>query len=84
MVNHPAHYATNNAGIEVIDIIESTVPDFKSYCRGNVIKYVCRYDKKNGVEDLKKAQWYLERLISLEEQGAIQLTFDISKEDANL
>jgi hypothetical protein len=33
------------------------------YLRGNVMKYTWRYDKKNGVEDLKKAQWYLDRLV---------------------
>jgi hypothetical protein len=38
----------------------------ESFCAGNVIKYVWRYKKKGGVSDLKKAKWYLERLISLE------------------
>ena len=58
-VNHPFHYA--DKGIEVIDYIRDTLtPDgFVDYCIGNVIKYVSRWRKKGGVEDLKKAQIYL-------------------------
>ena len=62
-VNHPDHY---NEGIETIDYIESWGMDFN---QGNVIKYVSRYKLKGGLEDLKKAQWYLERLIQLEEKN---------------
>lgn len=58
MVNHPKHY---NQGIEAIDYIESHKMDFNE---GNVIKYVTRYKHKNGLEDLKKAKWYLDRAIS--------------------
>ena len=36
---------------------------FTGYLKGNIQKYIWRYDRKNGTEDLKKAQWYLERLI---------------------
>jgi hypothetical protein len=57
-VNHPTHY---NAGIEVIDFIESWS---MSFSEGNVIKYVARHHYKGRpVEDLKKAKWYLERMI---------------------
>lgn len=58
-VNHPSHYT--DKGIEVIDYIRDTLtPDeFVGYCLGNVIKYVSRWRKKGGVEDLKKAQVYL-------------------------
>jgi hypothetical protein len=56
-VNHPAHYT---AGIECFDFISSHK---MSFAQGNVIKYVTRYKQKNGVEDLKKARWYLEKLI---------------------
>jgi len=38
-------------------------PEFKGYLKGNIFKYVWRYEYKNGVEDLRKAKWYLERLI---------------------
>ena len=61
-VNHPAHY--NQGGIECIDAIKAaTGSGFIKYCTGNVIKYLWRYDLKGGVEDLKKAAWYLDRAI---------------------
>ena len=58
---HPDHY---KVGIETIDYITSWKMD---YLEGNIIKYVSRYNYKNGVEDLKKAQWYLTKLIAREE-----------------
>ena len=62
MVNIPAHY--NKSGIETIDMIESVTGDgFEAYLQGNILKYLCRYKYKNGVEDLEKAKWYLNRLI---------------------
>lgn len=62
----PNHYACDEEGvIECIDYIESHAFDF---LEGNVIKYVTRYQSKNGTEDLKKAQWYLERLIKRNEE----------------
>jgi len=58
-VNHPSHY--NQGKIEVIDAIEDWDLNF---CEGNVIKYVARHrHKAEPLEDLKKAKWYLERLI---------------------
>lgn len=63
-VNHPKHY--NYGKIEVIDFIDQVTKNYKSslaYYIGNVIKYVSRATFKNGVEDLKKAKWYLERAI---------------------
>lgn len=64
LVNHPSHYTQGK--FEVIDIIEDATKDLKgieSVCVANVIKYILRYKYKNGVQDLKKAQWYLTRLI---------------------
>tara|TARA_R100001443_G_scaffold116764_1_gene138391 strand:- start:1 stop:231 length:231 start_codon:yes stop_codon:yes gene_type:complete len=62
MVNSPPHYNKNN--IECIDAIESATDNgFENYLQGNIIKYVWRYRYKNGVEDLEKAQWYLNKLI---------------------
>tara|TARA_Y100000310_G_scaffold304081_1_gene342926 strand:- start:139 stop:354 length:216 start_codon:yes stop_codon:yes gene_type:complete len=59
-VNHPLHY--NHGAIEVIDAIEDWDLNF---CEGNVIKYVARHRHKGEpLEDLKKAKWYLERLIA--------------------
>ena len=63
-VNHPEHYKTG--GIETIDFIEAKS---LGYHLGNVVKYVTRADHKgNRLEDLKKAQWYLNRAISKIEQ----------------
>jgi len=61
-VNHPKHYMAES-GVEVIDALEAWGCGFND---GNVIKYVARYKKKGGVEDLKKARWYLDRLITNE------------------
>lgn len=67
-VNHPDHYKNN--GIECIDIIIFILGKVgvKFFCLGNVVKYIFRYPRKNGVEDLKKAAWYLNKLIELEEE----------------
>tara|TARA_B100001093_G_scaffold256958_1_gene245744 strand:- start:12584 stop:12883 length:300 start_codon:yes stop_codon:yes gene_type:complete len=68
MVNSPAHY--NKAGMETIDMIESvTGGGFEAYLQGNILKYLCRYKYKNGVEDLEKAKWYLNRLIQTIKKG---------------
>ena len=64
-VNHPEHYTSGK--YETIDIIKDSVDDFKSYVHGNIIKYILRYKKKGGVQDLKKAQIYLSWLIEEEE-----------------
>ena len=61
---NPSHY--KNGKIECIDAIESAthyLTGFDGYCVGNIIKYVWRWKFKNGVEDLRKAEWYLQRLI---------------------
>jgi len=64
MVNSPAHY--NKAGIETIDALEAMLTNgFDYYLQGNIVKYLWRYRYKNGVEDLKKAQWYLNKLIEV-------------------
>lgn len=69
MVNHPPHY--NKAGIETIDAIRAmTDTGFEYYLQGNIMKYLWRYRYKNGVEDLKKAQWYLTELIDVVEKDA--------------
>jgi len=61
-VNSPPHY--NNGGMECIDYIQQQLDEhFSSYCQGNVIKYLHRWRYKNGVEDLRKAEWYLKAMI---------------------
>lgn len=62
MVDHPAHYQSKS-GLEAIDVIEAFT-DVEAFDTGNVIKYVCRWKSKNGLQDLKKAKWYLEHLIN--------------------
>lgn len=68
-VNHPSHYT--QGGIECIDAMRACMTEdgFRDYCKGNILKYIWRYRDKNGVEDLKKAQWYLNKLISTFEGG---------------
>jgi len=63
LVNHPPHYT--QGGIECIDAIRASMSkeQFLGYCKGNSLKYQWRYEAKGGVEDLKKAQWYLDRMI---------------------
>ena len=66
VVNHPSHYT--DGGIECIDAIEAalTAEEFRGYCKGNNLKYTWRERHKGGTESLKKAQWYLDRLIQLD------------------
>ena len=70
MVNHPSHYT--QGGIECIDCIKSATVGkvgIEAFCVGNAIKYLFRYEEKNGIEDVKKARWYIDRLIrELEEK----------------
>lgn len=64
MVNSPSHYTQGS--IECIDAIAQVVKDLdgmEAMCTGNAIKYLWRWKHKNGVEDLKKAKWYLQRMI---------------------
>ena len=64
MVNSPDHYTQGN--IECIDAIEEVVKHLdgmEAMCTGNAIKYLWRWRHKNGAEDLKKAVWYIQRMI---------------------
>jgi hypothetical protein len=77
MINHPAHYNVSGINcpcgrqIECIDVTRH-----KSFNIGNVIKYVWRYEHKNGIECLKKAAWYLkdeiEKLEFLQKKGRLK------------
>lgn len=65
MVNHPPHYQSET-GLEAMDVIEAFTFDLMGYeavCTGNALKYLCRWKKKDGLKDLKKARWYLNHLI---------------------
>ncbi len=70
-VNQPDHYT--KGGVECIDAITAATVNktgIEAVCVANVIKYLWRYELKNGVEDVKKAQWYLNRLVAV--MGAIK------------
>lgn len=63
-VNHPKHYT--QGGIECIDAIAAATVNkqgIEAACVANIIKYLWRYEAKNGVEDVNKARWYIDRLI---------------------
>ena len=68
-VNHPTHYTSTK--IETIEIIRDklTAEAFEGFCIGNVLKYVTRYKLKNGLEDLQKARWYLDKIIRVKEES---------------
>lgn len=62
-VNHPAHYTAG--GIECIDALKAAtvgLEGIEAVCTANAIKYLWRWKRKNGVEDIDKAIWYLNRL----------------------
>lgn len=63
MVNHPPHYTSGD--IECIDAIQSalTPEEFRGYCKGNALKYVWRERRKGHGEDIRKAEWYLRKLV---------------------
>lgn len=65
MVNHPSHYQSN--GLEAIDVIEAMTDGLNGIeaCdTGNALKYLMRWKKKNGLQDLRKAVWYIQHLIN--------------------
>lgn len=83
-VNSPNHYT--QAGIECIDAITAAVSGkdgIEAVCVANVIKYLWRYELKNGVEDVKKAQWYLNRLVSELDKPVLSQTKGINIGSAN-
>jgi hypothetical protein len=70
-VDHPSHYT--KGGVECIDAIQSSMTEeaFRGYCKGNIQKYIYRYeDKQNPKQDLLKARWYLDRLLQTFPQEA--------------
>ena len=69
-VNHPGHYTAGK--VECIDAIEAAttgLEGMEAVLTGQVLKYMWRWKKKNGLQDLEKARWYLQRLISLVHGG---------------
>ena len=69
MVSHPDHYKSGR--YEVIDIIDEFTKDLsgtEAVCTANAIKYILRWKKKNGIQDVKKAIWYLQHMVDKEEE----------------
>jgi hypothetical protein len=71
VVNHPSHYESGK--FECIEVMEETqgkeaVMDF---CICNAFKYLYRHNRKNGIEDIKKAKWYLDKYIELSKEGEL-------------
>lgn len=65
-VNHPPHYQTKS-GLETIHVIEAFTADLtgmEAVDTANILRYICRWKHKNGLEDVKKAKWYIEHLIN--------------------
>lgn len=68
MVNHPKHYTSGALGIEVINTMEmcTTREEFIGYLRCNALKYISRFENKNGLEDVKKCAWYVKRYLAVQ------------------
>lgn len=64
-VNHPSHYETGS--FECIDVMLETQGKeaVKNFCSCNAFKYIYRHNNKNGLEDIKKAKWYIDKYIEL-------------------
>jgi len=65
IVNQPPHYTSGK--VECIDALEAATVELKgldAVCTANAIKYLWRWKQKNGVEDLRKARWYIDKLIT--------------------
>src|SRR5690554_8188329 len=66
---NPSHY--RQGGVECIDALDAATigkAGIEAVCTANIIKYLWRYESKNGVEDVRKARWYLDRLLRELEQ----------------
>lgn len=68
IVNHPSHYETGT--FECIDVMCEAigVEAVKNFCICNAFKYIYRHNRKNGIEDIKKAKWYIDKFIALVEE----------------
>ena len=78
-VNNPTHYTQGE--IECIDCIKAATVNkvgIEAFCVGNAIKYLFRYENKNGLEDIRKAQWYINRLIQELEEKKENCSFTVS------
>lgn len=79
-VSHPGHYRSAS-GLEAIDVIEAFtegLDGIEAVCTANVIKYICRWKRKGGAQDVEKAIWYATRLKEHLEQGPMMEAADSS------
>ena len=82
---NPSYY--KNGKVECIDAIESATINksgVTAYCTGNIIKYVWRCEEKGGLEDMKKAMWYLQRMIAHEESKIAIENFEKREPDNSI
>lgn len=78
-INHPKHYETDK--VECIEAMEITQgrAAVMSFCLCNAFKYLWRHDRKNGLEDIKKARWYLDKYIELAEKEEVPVCKELKK-----
>lgn len=84
-VNHPRHYT--QGGVECIDAIQAAVNNLvgpEAWLTGSAIKYLWRWKMKNGLEDLQKAQFYLDRLIKLVDEDETRRKVDAMRMEADM
>ena len=68
-VNHPAHYAGKVECIDALEAATAELTGIEAVCTANAIKYLWRWKKKNGVEDIRKAAWYLNYYLNMEDKN---------------
>lgn len=81
---NPNHYIFG--GIETIEYLKAkmTADEFRGFLKGNVLKYVSRESKKNGLEDLKKDKWYLDKLIEFENDRKLSTKIKMTKRESDM
>lgn len=81
---NPNHYIFG--GIETIEYLKAklTPEEYRGFLKGNVLKYVSREAEKNGEEDLKKAKWYLDKLIEFENDRKLSPKIKMTKKEAEM
>lgn len=84
MVNHPTHYETGK--FECIEVMVETqgVEAVQDFCICNAFKYLYRHRRKNGKEDIEKAQWYINKYLELEEKDELKRVSESGTEDNGL
>lgn len=81
---NPNHYIFG--GIETIEYLKAklTAEEYRGFLKGNVLKYVSREAEKNGLEDLKKDKWYLDKLIEFENDRKLSTKIKMTKKESEM